>query len=275
MDRGAVIVLPIILTLIVLGWAWYLSIHFKRKSQLDMERQLSGHGPSLPTTEHTWSRHPRSSMDSDQTRRSSIFKLKHLITRKDSLLTSSSSSEDSPVPTIQEMGKWPRIYPRKSQATTPVSLLAQHTLPLTSTERPAPIYSRRESVPTSHARVLSCPLPITNPRYNSAPQRLASLSPTQDDKRWWDQVARRGSTSNAISRLLPILEPEVRAWEYEGRMSSTGYENRAKEETRLVEGCHRSWGGSRCESIVYDWTRPTDGEMQRIVGDSVGREGHG
>jgi hypothetical protein len=82
--------------------------------------------------------------------------------------------------------------------------------------------------------------------------------------------------SNAMSRLVPILEPEVRAWEYEGRISGTEYENRMKkEEKRLPDGCHRSWSGSRRENVVYDWTRPTDGEVQRRVGDSVGREGHG
>lgn len=72
------------------------------------------------------------------------------------------------------------------------------------------------------------------------PQRRRSsnsLSQAQYDRRWWTEVARRGSTSAASRRLSvlePILEPEISYLWYPARGNSTNRRD-----------SHR----------VYDWTR--------------------
>ncbi|KAF1942525.1 hypothetical protein EJ02DRAFT_166209 [Clathrospora elynae] len=220
--------------------------------------------------------------------------------RKDSVVTcSTSSSEDgSPETTPEERRRQKkhddnfssslssRTPPSQHNSWLPLSSplpprtiddrppsLQPDTLPLSSTERPSPTYahSRRHS----HS-IPSSTLYIMNPPSNTPPplpRRRATLSQTQYDKRWWAEVARRGSTSSATRRLSvlePILEPEVRGWEdgegnVVGKSGSGGVRgDRGRNSVGAGgESCHKSWRGSRCESMVYDWTRPTDDEVQR------------
>jgi len=52
--------------------------------------------------------------------------------------------------------------------------------------------------------------------------------------------------------LDAVPEPEGRGYLYESRGTSGS----------STASAHASWKGSRCESVIYDWTRPTDTQVQ-------------
>ena len=272
-DRNSAIALSILLFLILVAIAWYLRLHFAQRRQADLERQSqtqlgSGNFEVNPVTGRvTWSRQCSScghgSQDTRRSRAASLLKLKSVVVRKDSVAGSSSSSTSATTPTCLynsgdvEKRKWPGLAQWRTQDSRSTTLgpnvfaIHENTLPLTSTERPSRTHSRRQSLRGSFD-----PLPLHNPIYPvPARRRSSSLSQGAYDKRWWNEVARRGSTTSPTRRssvLDAVSEPEVRDHLDESRGmsgSSTG-------------SAHASWKGSRCESVIYDWTRPTDTQVQ-------------
>jgi hypothetical protein len=178
-------------------------------------------------------------------------KPKAAVTRKSST-TPSCSSDTSGQRQESEKKKSLRSSQQRSSQDTRNATLEPHnsfihdeTLPMTSTERrPSSTHSpRRQS-----SKSFFDPLRLHNPVYAVAVQRRSSSSLSRDtyDKRWWNEVAPRGSTTSPTRRssvLEVVPEPSVASRE-PGRGS--------------IGSAHASWKGGRCESVIYDWTRPTD-----------------
>jgi hypothetical protein len=230
-DRNSAIALSIILFLILVAIAWYLRLHLAQKRQQDLERQAqadrAGGGGGHVDPEWgrvTWNR--QCSSCGEETRRgrmSSLFRLKSVVGRKDSVATSSASaspcSPDTPGidPAVGEDGdkkKWPWLSRWRTQSTRSsvlgpdASVVYENTLPLTSTERP----SRTSTSVRRHSQKSSLdPLPLCNPVYPvRARRRSSSLPKDTYDKRWWNEVARRGSTTSPTRRssvLDVVIEP--------------------------------------------------------------------
>ena len=190
----------------------------------------------------------------------SLLKLKSVVGRKDSVAGSSPSSTGAPRSISAYSGgdvekrKWPGLAQWRTTDSRSTTLgpnafaIHENTLPLTSTERPSRTHSRR----TSLKRGSFDPLPLHNPIYPlPARRRSSSLSQNAYDKRWWNEVARRGSTTSPTRRssvLDAVPEP--------GNMGcADGFRGVGRVSTGSA---HASWKGSRCESVIYDWTRPTD-----------------
>jgi len=203
------------------------------------------------------------SQDTRRSRATSLLKRKSVVVRKDSVATSSSSSTGAPTPTSPYSGgdiekrKWPGLAQWRTQDSRSTTLgpnafaIHENTLPLTSTERPSRVHSRRQSL----KRGSLDPLPLHNAIYPvPARRRSSSLSQNAYDKRWWNEVARRGSTTSPTRRssvLDAVPEP--------GDMGcADGFRRVGRDSTGSA---HATWKGSRCESVIYDWTRPTDTEV--------------
>jgi hypothetical protein len=271
-DRNSAIALSIILFLVLVAIAWYLRLHFAQKQQAaDLERQSQagdGQFHSMLGTV-TWNRR-RTSCDEEtgRARSGSLFKLKSAMVRKDSVATSSTGGSPGQEPTNgdREKKKWPGLYQWRTQDSRTSTLgpnafaIHENTLPLTSTERPSPTLSRRQSHKGSFD-----PLPLHNPLYHTpARRRSSSLSQDTYDKRWWNEVARRGSTTSPTRRsslLDAVREPQARNHAGTTRAAG-GSSTLSRDHGRGSTGsAHASWSGSRCESVMYDWTRPTDAQV--------------
>jgi hypothetical protein len=206
-DRNSAIALSIILFLILVAIAWYLRLHLAQKRQQDLERQAqadrAGGGGGHVDPEWgrvTWNRQCSScGGEMGRDRMSSLFRLKSVVGRKDSVATSSSSSSTSPCSPggpgadsrVGEDGdkkKWPGLSRWRTQTThssvlgPDASVVYENTLPLTSTERP----SRTSTSVRRHSQKSSLdPLPLCNPVYPvRARRRSSSLSKDTYDKRW-------------------------------------------------------------------------------------------
>ena len=279
-DRNSVIALSIILFLVLVAIAWYLRLHYTHKRQADLEQQSRcGQGRFDQTTERvTWNRQCNSCGEEiGRVRSGSLFKLKSVLLRKDSVATSSSrsSSGTENVQGNREKRKWPGLSQWRIQGSRTSMLgpnafaLHQNTLPLTSTERPSPTHSRRQSQRGSFD-----PLPLHNPLYHtSGRRRSSSLSQDAYDKRWWNEVARRGSTTSPTRRwsiLDTVLEPGVRGHTGDSRAAG-GFSTVGRDHGGGSTGsAHASWRGSRSESVMYDWRRPTDAEVHaKNFGDVI------
>jgi hypothetical protein len=290
-DRNAAIALSILLFSVLMAIAWYFRLHIKTIRASDLERQQCQDEPMMrriSSAKDTWYRRSSSNATAvtrNGSRKDSIFKLKPIVTRKDSVATCSSEGSHA----TREKRKWPSLSHWRTQdsgvstlalptpistpcsspqcSTDPLSSIHACTLPLTSTERPSPTHSRPSSSYTGNS--VSDPLSITNPHYRTPPRRHSSLSQTNCDKRWWNEVARRGSTSSTARRLSilePVLEPEVRGYEYETRMlGKQGRRESWEDSPRAVDDKVERRRGSKCEEepVMYDWTRPSDVEIQR------------
>ncbi|KAF7578725.1 hypothetical protein TUN199_03407 [Pyrenophora tritici-repentis] len=177
----------------------------------------------------------------------------------------------------------------------------EHTLPFSSDERPAPThlfrlqprktFPEQSSPPPAQFRLQSRKTfpevshPVAQSRLQSRksfadppptpksrsqttlPRRNSSLSQSQYDKQWWSEVGRRGSATAATRRLSvlePVLEHDIRSRSCESKKPSKPEASKKNEvgSSRRRSSTHASWEGSRCESVMYDWTRPTDEEVR-------------
>ena len=188
-----------------------------------------------------------------------MFKLQSVVTRRDSVATTA-RSESTERTRWRSNSPWPSRNLDASilsANTAPFSSLDAYTLPLSSTERPSPTYTRWQPRKRN-----SDPLPMLPPSY-TAPSRTrsSSLSTSQGDQQLRNGAARRGSTTvsrRRLSILETVLEPEIS----NTNVSQTvGLPGRVQEHAMEDGGSHASWKGSRCESITYDWTRPADAEV--------------
>ncbi|KAI2486023.1 hypothetical protein Ptr902_00156 [Pyrenophora tritici-repentis] len=175
------------------------------------------------------------------------------------------------------------------------------TLPFSSDERPAPThlfrlqprktFPEQSSPPPAQFRLQSRKTfpevshPVAQSRLQSRksfadppptpksrsqttlPRRNSSLSQSQYDKQWWSEVGRRGSATAATRRLSvlePVLEHDIRSRSCESKKPSKPEASKKNEvgSSRRRSSTHASWEGSRCESVMYDWTRPTDEEVR-------------
>ncbi|PZD44543.1 ERV1, Mitochondrial sulfhydryl oxidase the biogenesis of cytosolic FeS protein [Pyrenophora tritici-repentis] len=175
------------------------------------------------------------------------------------------------------------------------------TLPFSSDERPAPThlfrlqprktFPEQSSPPPAQFRLQSRKTfpevshPVAQSRLQSRksfadppptpksrsqttlPRRNSSLSQSQYDKQWWSEVGRRGSATAATRRLSvlePVLEHDIRSRSCESKKPSKPEASKKNEvgSSRRHSSTHASWEGSRCESVMYDWTRPTDEEVR-------------
>ena len=271
-DYNFVIALSIILFLALVAIAWYLRLRFARKRRVDLDQQLQageGHFDSAMGMV-TWNRQCGScgGEETERARTGSLFKLKSVMVRKDSVAMSSSrgSPGTGEVEGERQKRKWPGLSQWRTQDSRSSTLgpnaftILDTTVPLTSTERPSPTHSRRQS-----CKGFFDPLTLHNPLHHvPAQRRSSSVSRDTYHKRWWNEAALRGSTTSPI-RQSPVLEvvPEPGVRGHAGDTRDAGGSSAVSKDhgRRSTGSAHASWKGSRCASVMYDWTRPTDAEV--------------
>ncbi|OAL52118.1 hypothetical protein IQ07DRAFT_403784 [Pyrenochaeta sp. DS3sAY3a] len=241
MDRDSAIALAIILAMTLAAIVYYLHSCIKSNKQLDLERQKSQDrrwsSVSAGCETKAWPQHGSEHSYRDvKFRNDSIFDTK---TRRHKSSTSNGYNQTN---YSDRRNSW--LRPNSSLSPTskrdehlwgPRDTSASTIVPHSLEECPfhghlgAPSLTHRGLEEIEHD-----PLFFPQRRRSSN-----SISQAQYDRRWWTEVARRGSTSAASRRLSvlePILEPGVSYHSFPARGNST---NR------------------RVSRRVYDWTRPT------------------
>lgn len=301
-DRDSAVALGVILILILAASAWYVHLHIKHKREVEMERQLELERRQSVRQYGAQSRHTNTYYGNVSNVRVG-FRTSRLWSKSNSTLgggsvstqgtqekqkrfswprrwSSSGStrvgSSSDRVVTPHELEECP-FHPSSSRST---SNAGSHYQPRPrsrspsphSTTRPIPYYcptpppSSASPTRSQHRRkssVHSVPEAFLAEAQTRRPSSAAGLSQNQVDKRWWTDVARRGSSARAdqrFSRLASIPEPEVP--DHECRPFS-----------------HESMGGnSREGEVSYAWTRPgsvipdveSDGEEQHEDAETGG-----
>jgi hypothetical protein len=190
-DRDSAIALGVLLIVISLAAAYYIHKHLKRKREAEIERRLEAE-------------------QEDSTSRSiaPIETDVHVGFRTDSLWSKNASTLRCSESTQGEKAGRNAMSissPTSRSQSSTTTIVEEPTL--SHSRSPSP-HSRTPSTRSHHRRqssVHSIPVAIL------ADAQRRSLQ-TRDDKRWWTDVARRGSTTRAdrrFSSLPSIPEPEV------------------------------------------------------------------
>ena len=177
------------------------------------------------------------------------------------------SSDERPAPTHHFRLQSRKTFPEPSLPRAQFRLQSRKTFPEVSHPVAQSRLQSRKSLPEPR------PLASKSRSQTTLPRRNSSLSQSQYDKQWWSEVGRRGSATAATRRLSvlePVLEHDVRSHSCESRRAIKPEASRKneKESSRRcsTSSTHASWEGSRCESVMYDWTRPTDEEVRSKSG---------
>jgi hypothetical protein len=262
-DRDSAIALSIILILILAAIAWCVRVHIKLRRQEDEERQTAlERRDSIDRADDALRRYGARARAADDK-----FRMDHRTWSRDSRQDSVSTVDGSTKTAGRNDGEFSdsTSASRASSTTTPAragsgdeSLASSHT-----TDQDSQHATSRSASPHSISRKSSLDQPSPRSRHRRQPsicnaslaevqlRRPASQSQAQFDKRWWTEVARRGSAARVHRRfsvLEPIPEPggidEVVVHEQQRRKSEAGWRgNRLPAET--------------CSRSEYDWTRPS------------------
>ncbi|KAH7081764.1 hypothetical protein BKA63DRAFT_218304 [Paraphoma chrysanthemicola] len=297
-DRDSAVALGSILILILAAIAYYVHLKLKGERQMSLERQMeeqrraslssrSTAGPAERSTGNVgfrlnslWSKAPTSRQSSAAT----LLGINNEPSKRDTWPGSIASHSSSTVTTCVGSGhssiapraldECPFHFNQRSETPSPAS----RTAPLPYYPPIAPPLTARSR--SNHRRTCSIhnfPIAVV------AEQRHASLSQIQNDKRWWDDVSRHGSSSHAdrrFSALEPVPEPEVVNNDNQVHRKCPGAVHNA--EARGFIG--KASGGSDSSSIaektsgdssrinsriaVYDWARPTADEAETTKSNS-------
>lgn len=226
-DRDSAIALGSIVFLILALTAYTFFVKIKKRRQKSMRRQVDEQRRDNLSDD--------SVVGNKETKTGTvIFKMNSLwskapVSRQDSVSTTAGSDDEqgmkNPSPATFSSHSSPPAIAYAERAKFDTTLHTVDHRPLHTRERsasplpcsntasishyapsPPPPIACRHSRHRRTSSIHSVPIAIV------AEQRRASLSQIQNDKRWWDDVARRGSTSHADRRssgLEPILEPGI------------------------------------------------------------------
>jgi hypothetical protein len=271
LDRDSAIALGVILILILAAIAWYVRLHIKTRRQADEERALErrdgiGRGDALRRYgARARAADPKFRMDrmwSQDSRQDSVSTLNGSTStegrnnRKVSESTSRASSTTAPARvgsgdgSIASHTTDQEPHHARSRSPSPHSISGKSSL-----DQSLPRSRHRRQSSISNASLAEVQL-----------HRPPALSQAQFDRRWWTEVARRGSAARVhrhFSVMEPISEPgtsmvhEVAVHDQQRRRSEAG------------------WRGNRlptatCSRSEYDWTRPSAVASEGVENGLVG-----
>ncbi|KAH7091038.1 hypothetical protein FB567DRAFT_263195 [Paraphoma chrysanthemicola] len=301
-DRDSAVALGCILILILAAIAYYVHLKLKRERQMCVERQMEeqrrdglssrstagpaerGAGSMSFRMNNIWSKAPKSRQGSAATLVGSDMEPGKRASWPNSISSHSSSTVTTCVGSSNSsiaphaLDGCPFHLNRCSRTPSPSS----RTAPLLYYAPSAPPPTARSR--SNHRRTSSIHnLPIAV----VSEQRHASLSQTQNDERWLNDVPRRGSNSQADRRfsvLESIPEPEIVSGNNQAHSKCPG----AVHDTEIRDYDGKVGGGSESSSIagkmsgdsprstsrstsriaVYDWARPAVDEVAKSTPNS-------